>query len=215
MILSIRSYLVRGAHVRRYSKVKLDLNVYNWPWIADEHPEQYPNNTFLTIFLNADTHFDNPGHLGVVNDGKLIKYQAITETVRIRMDLLKVYTTDGVDRYSPQNDVLDSFGNIPIYSAFNLSLPTILCICQGEGPVLPRFSKLVYDPSLDALFLSPTGSPKSRLNPAVYAVPVAVVGVIIIAGAIYAFIIRPKLNGESLERLHSAAANAAEVQNEA
>lgn len=158
------------------------------------------------LFLTADTQFDKRGTLGVTNDDKLIKYQALTSNARIRIDLLKVYTTDGVDHFSPQNNVPDTYSNIEVPANVDVALGTILSICQGPYPIIPRWKSMNYDPSLDALFLGAlNGPPNTRLSPAAYAVPVAVVGVIIVLGAIYAFVIRPRQRG-SLKRLQTQSA---------
>lgn len=190
---------------KRYSKVKLDLNMNNYPWVAGT-AEAPSNSTYLMLFLGTQTTFDGPGKLNVSDSDKLILYEAVTKNVRIRMDFLKVYTTDGVDHYAPQNEIDDRYSNMLIPGAVQVPIPAIISVCQGSHPIEPRFATFTYDPSLDALFVapqapsSPASNSKSKkpLHPAAYAVPIAVIAAIIVAGTIYAFVIRPRMISKSV-----------------
>jgi hypothetical protein len=192
-------------------KIKLDVNVHNWPWITDEQPEARYNDTFLQFFMTTFSQLDEVGRIRVFDsdDAKTLHYSAVSTNAAIQMDFLKVYTADGTDHYSltnrlPPNLALDIQGS-------TMYFPAILSICQGDYAITPRYQHLSYDPNLNAVFLGDTPIPtpanpnrKNKLHPAAYAVPIALVAIAIAAGAIYAFVIRPKLLSSQILRRSTA-----------
>lgn len=183
-------------------QIKLDVKIYNWPWITDEKPLERYNDTFLQFFFTTYTQLDEKGLVWFrdANDGHNLLYSAASSKARIDMDFLKIVTADGVDYFSYTNDLPGLYEFPGVQNQF---LPAILSLCQGNTSIVPRYKHLSYDPNLSAIFLgdtpitTPANAKKNRLHPAVYAVPVAVACSVVIGAAIYAFVVRPKLRAKS------------------
>lgn len=78
------------------------------------------------------------------------------------------------------------------------SIPMAVSLCSAGQPPPTTYSKLVYDPSIVALFAgaddtlsspdSPGPNSKNRLNPAAYAVPIGAAAVLIGVAAVIMFV---------------------------
>jgi hypothetical protein len=179
----------------RAGKVKANFAIFNWPWITDEQPSGDYGNTYLQFFFETKSHLDTTGNIQAYDDDKYMRYIAKSERSLLKVDFLKVYTTDGVDHFSHWNDFLIG---INITSQF-FDFPACIAICQGNGAIVPRWTQLNYDPNLNALFSppvtpeTPTTTPAKRtLNPAAYVVPVVLAVIVIAAVGVYLFVIKPK-----------------------
>jgi hypothetical protein len=179
------------------------MDVFNWPWRTDEEPGAGYGDTFLQFFFSTNSHLDTTGRIRAYDEGKYMHYSAQSERALIKVDFLKVYTCDGVDRFSELNDFPFSID----FQQQVFTFPAVISICQGTGAVLPRYQTLNYDPNLNAIFTpipEPSASPavakKNTLHPAAYAVPVGAAVLIIAGVAIYLFVVRPRRVESSKQR---------------
>jgi hypothetical protein len=151
----------------------------------------------LEFFFKSDTVLPDTGQVRIWDEEKYFRYVAAAEKTVISVDFLKVYTADGVDHYSAENNLPTVFN----YTTNRFTFEAPIVFCQGNYSIVPRYSNLSYDPNLGALFssgitssspsLTPSKS-KSSIHPAAIAVPVALAAIVMAAGAFYAFVIRPK-----------------------
>jgi len=161
-------------------------------------------DTYMLFFFQTDSLLDTVGTLNIsdAQDGKFLDYTAIGHNAMIQMEFLKVFTAGGVDYFTERNG-LPTFltAEMPL-SVKTFPFPAVLAVCEGNNSIVPRYSVLNYDPSLNAIFIPDVSTSNARkpLNPAAYAVPIAVVALVVIGGAVYAFIIRPKMRFSTSKR---------------
>lgn len=166
----------------RPGKPKVDVEVFNWPWIADEQ-QNVTGDTFLQFFFSTEARLDQVGNVTAEDFGQSFELRATSKNVDIRIDFLQVATFDGVDIYSPVNEFLGGkleFLNVQTFPSF----PAILILCnEFARPILPRWSKLSWDPTLSAIFSSvpsATETPQAKSNSKTVGIAVGVsVGVVV------------------------------------
>lgn len=170
----------------RPGKPKVDVEVFNWPWIADEQ-HNVTGDTFLQFFFYTEAQLDQVGNVTAEDFGQSFELRATSKNVDIRIDFLQVATFDDVDIYSPVNEFLGGKLNFPDIQTFP-SFPAILILCdENARPVLPRWSKLSWDPTLSAIFSSVPSenqTPKAKSHSKTVGIAVGVsVGVVVVVAA--------------------------------
>lgn len=137
----------------------------------------------------------------------------------VKTEFLRAYQIAGVD-YLVTNQIDTDF-NLTLSAALPLTVPFSIGVCHGNIPPPTQYTSLFYDPSISAIFtgvepvdapnLSPSARSKSRLNPAAYAVPVAVV-VVALAAIVIALITVPSLRARFLPILHNSRSSSSYAQ---
>lgn len=144
---------------------------------------------------------DQPGTLGYWNQVNMVSYNATSATTFIAMSFLKIITLDDRDFTTSNKD--DGEEPQLTHDVEGVLVPAIIVACKGSNLIdTPYWTNLTYDPSLLALF---TGTDevggknqKGRLNPAAYAVPIAVVAAVIVVAALILFV--PALHNRVFKR---------------
>jgi hypothetical protein len=137
------------------NKPKVDVNVYNWPWVTDEQPGAGFGDTYLQFFFLTSAKLNPPGNVTAKDFGQSFELAATTSNVDIRIDFLQVVNFDGVDMYSSVNEILD----LNFEDVSDFAFPGILTMCDDiRMPVTPRYQNLSWDPTLSAIFISPEQS---------------------------------------------------------
>lgn len=124
----------------------------------------------------------------------LASCRSFTNRSLVALDLLKIFTADGVDYLFRSATSSKDFS----YILQTLTLPMVVPICRSKFIMdQPYWRNFTYDPTLTALYddpeiHNPITNPskpnnKNRLNPAAYAVPIAIVALALGAVAVALF----------------------------
>lgn len=137
-----------------------------------------------------------------------------TSNVFIKTQFLRAYQIAGVD-YVVTN-ITDPDIIFDVVANSQLTVPFAIGICHSNQPPPIQYTKFYYDPSITAVFtgvepadvpnLPPTARARSRLNPAAYAVPVAVV-VVALAAVVIVLTTVPSMRARFLPSLGSQKSN--------
>lgn len=123
-------------------------------------------------------------------------YNASTDRSYLEMNYLKVYTADGVD-YAFSNTVPGAA--IPGSNVTYFNAPMAVVACQNLKPLPPQLAywqNFTYDPTLTALYddpdfgdvATPQQVAKRRLSPLAYAIPIAIVAVVLASVFVVLFV---------------------------
>lgn len=115
---------------------------------------------------------------------------------------------DGTDYFSSENNFPFT---IDFPSMHSFPFPGVFKICGADWHTISeRFQQVYWDPSLEALFTPPPDSIGQKpLNPAAYAVPIAVLGVALAVAAVGVFVINPMIKARNLQHFKVDAAKEA------
>lgn len=174
---------------------KLNMDLVNWPWVGRNLTGGDVNPSYLKFFFVGVGVVEEPGNITVWDKGLSIFYSAKTSRSYVELDFLKVVNTDGVDHAislaEPEEPITAEGLSV-------VGVPFTITVCQDKKVIDPPYwTNLTYDPTLTALYDDPTvpeeavtpeAAAKRRLPAAAYAVPIAIVVVVLAAVFVVLFV---------------------------
>lgn len=187
MLNCVLRYCIVYFYTLRAGKPKIEVDIHNWPWRADEVGGDVWGNTFLQFFFPIYANLSKNGNFSGTDFGQDLIIDAHNDIVKFSFYFLKVTTLDGLDYYSPINDFAGDYLNF--LSQPEMEFPAVMIVCDDlSKPVVPRYKHLFWDPTLSAVFAAPVTeepphTPKGKSNRAV------AIGVGVSVGVVAAFIL--------------------------